>query len=102
MWFEFGGSIANAVAGWFFLKQLGLVAIDVGYIPTASVTGAALAYLAYKIINKISEPFSAELIELTGEQVDDTTGEMPFLLSSQEQVTIATQDTVSAVGYSQL
>lgn len=68
MWLEFGESIVNAIAGWFFLKQLGLLAIDVGYIPTELASGIALAYFTYKIINKISEPFNAEFIEESEQQ----------------------------------
>ena len=102
MWLEFGESMANAVAGWFFLKQLGLVAIDVGYIPTELASGVSLAYLAYKIINKISEPLNAEFIEAPEEQVDEVLGEVPFLSNPQTQIAIAGIGADNPAGYSQI
>ena len=69
---EFGENIINAIAGWFFLKQLGLVAIDVGYIPTELMAGLALAYTANKTVKKIGKPYLITSAESGPEKTEES------------------------------
>ena len=95
MWFEFGENIINAIAGWFFLKQLGLVAIDVGFIPTELMSGLGLAYLAFNIINKINLPVKAEI--LTEILTEDKSFETPFLQNSSGNNIIELPNEISKI-----
>ena len=73
MLLEFLDCALNSAAGWFFLKEKGLVAIDIGYIPTEFLNGVLLIYVANKIINNIKNPFNAPPTEELNIQGDNST-----------------------------